>query len=119
VSALERIAEERERRAVEAGELDRLPGRGRPLRLDDDRDVPAELRAAYRVLRNAGFVPEAIGLRRDINALLASIPDLADGDARAQAAKRLTALRVRLESLGRSFRVCDYEQALAAKLDAR
>ena len=119
MSAIDRIAEERERRAVEAGELDGLPGAGRPLRLDDDSDVPPEMRAALRVLRNAGLVPEEVNLRRDINALQASIAGLADGEQRAEAAQRLTLMRARLESLGGSFRVCGYEQALIAKLQRR
>jgi len=120
VSALERLAEERERRAVEAGELDRLPGAGRPLRLDDDGGVPQEMRAAYRVLRNAGLVPEQVYVRRDIDALLASFAGLAPGDQRAEAARRLGLLHARLESLGGSLRPCgygQYGQALVAKLE--
>ena len=36
------------------GEFDNLPGSGEPLTLDDDSHVPAELRAGYRLLKNAG-----------------------------------------------------------------
>ncbi len=36
------------------GEFDDLPGRGEPLTLDDDLHVPPELRAGYRLLKNAG-----------------------------------------------------------------
>ena len=43
--------------AIARGELDDLPGAGRPLDLDDDALVPEELRLAYRILKNAGFVP--------------------------------------------------------------
>lgn len=46
-----------ERHIIEAqrkGEFDNLPGRGEPLILDDDSHVPAELRAGYRLLKNAG-----------------------------------------------------------------
>ena len=64
MSALEWVAEERIARAVAAGELSGLPGEGRPLELDDDRLVPAEQRAAMRVLKNSGYVPdEAIRTR--------------------------------------------------------
>ena len=71
--AWERIAEERIREAVAAGELDNLPGCGRPLLMDDDSGVPEELRVAYRVLKNAGMVPEEVELRRGIAALEASL----------------------------------------------
>lgn len=49
-----------ERHIIEAqrkGEFDNLPGRGEPLILDDDSHVPAELRAGYRLLKNADCLP--------------------------------------------------------------
>jgi len=50
------IAEERIARAVADGELDNLPGQGRPLDLDDEDPLwPEEVRMARRILRNAGF----------------------------------------------------------------
>jgi hypothetical protein len=73
MTALDALAEERIREALERGELDDLPGSGRPLELDEDALVPAELRAAYRVLRNAGFVPPELESHRelrDVQALL-------------------------------------------------
>lgn len=41
------------------GEFDNLPGSGEPLTLDDDSLVPAELRAGYRLLKNAGCLPRS------------------------------------------------------------
>jgi hypothetical protein len=55
VLALEYLAEKKIAEAVERGELDDLPGAGRPLELEDDALVPEELRMANRVLRNAGL----------------------------------------------------------------
>lgn len=92
----ERIAEERIAEAVSRGELDDLPGQGRPLELDDDSFVPAEMRLAYRILKNAGFVPEEVILRRrmfDLAQALGESPDEAD---RVQALKRLDLLQARL-----------------------
>jgi hypothetical protein len=40
--------------AIGHGEFDDLPGKGRPLHLADDTLIPAELRLAFRILRNAG-----------------------------------------------------------------
>ena len=65
--ALEWIAERRIAEAVSQGEFDNLPGAGRPLDLDDDALVPEELRAAYRILKNAGIAPpevKKLGLMR-------------------------------------------------------
>jgi hypothetical protein len=54
------LAERRIGEAVANGELDDLPGAGKPLELDDDALVPEELRMAHRILRNAGYAPEEV-----------------------------------------------------------
>ncbi len=66
MNIFERIAEAKIRKAEADGEFENLAGRGRPLRLDDMRGVPAEDRAGYRLLRNAGFAPEEVGARREL-----------------------------------------------------
>jgi hypothetical protein len=85
--------------AVSRGELASLPGEGRPLELDDDTLIPAEMRAAYRILKNAGFVPPEVQDLRE----MAQLEDLVNRDAedaaaRAKAARKLAFLRTRLES---------------------
>ena len=47
------------------GAFDDLPGAGKPLELDDDRMVPEDLRMAYRILRNSGFVPPELEARKE------------------------------------------------------
>ncbi|MDZ7374772.1 MAG: DUF1992 domain-containing protein [candidate division KSB1 bacterium] len=66
MQAIEWIAEQRIREAIEQGKLDNLPGSGKPIRLEVDSHLPPELRLAYTILRNAGFVPPIIELRRRI-----------------------------------------------------
>ncbi|MCL6477271.1 MAG: DUF1992 domain-containing protein [Peptococcaceae bacterium] len=60
------IAENKVREAIRKGELDNLPGRGRPLNLDDLSHVPEELRGGYILLRNAGVLPEEMQLKKEI-----------------------------------------------------
>jgi hypothetical protein len=55
VLALEILAEKKIAEAAERGELDGLPGAGRPLDLEDDALVPEEMRMARRILKNSGF----------------------------------------------------------------
>jgi hypothetical protein len=57
---LDFLAERRIAEAVSRGELDDLPGAGRPLDLDDDALVPEELRVANRILKNAGVTPPEV-----------------------------------------------------------
>ena len=66
---LEFIAERKIAEAIENGDFDNLPGAGKPLELDDDSLVPEELRLAYRILKNAGFVPPEVETVNDIAAL--------------------------------------------------
>jgi hypothetical protein len=88
-----RIAE-----ATAKGEFDNLPGAGKPLELDDDSHVPEEERAAYRLLKNSGFVPPELAEISEINALLARIErDGYAGDNGGVAGNRLRALLVKLE----------------------
>ena len=90
---IDRLAEQHIREAQEKGELTDLPGEGAPLVLDDDSHVPPELRAGYRLLKNAGYLPPELGLRREaleINDLLQGL-DLEDS-AREGYAKRLRLL---------------------------
>jgi hypothetical protein len=62
MTILERIAD-----AQRLGAFDGLAGRGQGLALDDDAAVPPEWRAAFRLLKSAGFVPEWIALGREID----------------------------------------------------
>lgn len=63
------IAENKIREAMARGELDNLPGQGKPMELDDLSHVPDELRAGYIMLKNAEVLPEEIQLKKDIMTL--------------------------------------------------
>jgi len=97
--AFDWLVEKKISEALARGELDGLPGAGRPLALDDDRLVPEDLRMAYRILKNAGFVPPEVEARReiaDLERLLYEDASL-DAAARSRAAKKLALLRTRVE----------------------
>ncbi len=64
---IDKLAEPRMQEAVGRGEFDNLPGTGKPLALDDDTFVPPELRVAYRVLQNAGYLSRDLQLRSEIS----------------------------------------------------
>jgi hypothetical protein len=96
---LDFLAEQAIQDAIARGELDGLPGAGRPLALDDDALVPEELRLAYRILKNAGYVPAELETLKEIDQLeaLVSGVDL-DAAARARAVKKLALLRTKIEA---------------------
>ena len=89
---LDLIAERKIAEALARGELENLPGEGRPLELDDDALVPEDLRLAYRILKNAGFVPPEVQALNEI----AELERLAGLDSKA--ARKLALLRTRIEA---------------------
>ena len=99
IKGFDSLVEARIERAIERGELTDLPGQGGPLSLDDDACVAPELRLAYRILKNAGFVPEEIEVRREIMGLSVLI-DATEGAERAQAIARRDWLRARIALRG-------------------
>jgi hypothetical protein len=96
MSCLDKLAERRIAEAIERGELSGLPGEGLPLALDDDPLVPAELRTAYRLLKNAGYVPPEVECLREIGELERLIERSADQALRDRAARRLELIWQRL-----------------------
>jgi len=93
---LDLLAERRIAEAIARGDFDDLPGTGRPLELDDDPLIPNELRAAYRILKNAGFVPPEVAARREIGDLAAWVVQAEAGPARSRSLARLQFLRMKL-----------------------
>ena len=95
MNPLDQIAEARIQEAIDRGELRGLPGEGKPLQLDDDSAIPEDLRAAYRILKNAGFLPPELQLRKELREaeqLLRQLPE----SERSRARARLELLQLRL-----------------------
>lgn len=101
MSLLDQLAENEILAAQRKGEFDDLPGAGQPLQLDDDSHVPAELRAAYRILKNSGFLPPELEMRREAIELheLLNTVDPSDSGYQQQE-KRLRLLELKLKQAG-------------------
>ena len=88
----QKIAERRIKEAIEDGLLDNLPGAGKPLALGDDSHLPEDLRLAYKILKNAGFVPPEIALRKEIARTEDLLEGMEDTKAKYRQIKKLNAL---------------------------
>ena len=96
---LDFLVEQRLQEAVSRGELDNLPGAGRPLELDDDPLIPEDLRLAYRILKNAGFVPTEVQELSEIRQLEELVVrGASDAEAHSRAVRKLALLKTRIES---------------------
>jgi len=88
---LAKIAEQKIREAIERGELDNLAYHGKPLKLDDLMGVPAHLRMGYKILKNAGILPEEMQLKKDIVSLQALLDACYDETERGTIQKQMNA----------------------------
>jgi hypothetical protein len=120
MNPLDAMAEERIRQAQQEGVFENLPGTGAPLDLDDDPLVPEELRAAYRILKNSGFVPAEVEALRELREVEQAITREKSPDERSKLAGKLGILLTRAGAL-RGARATDdaYYQKIAEKLSHR
>ncbi|MDR2124142.1 MAG: DUF1992 domain-containing protein [Desulfovibrio sp.] len=98
LNAIAFVAERKIEEAAAEGAFDDLPGAGAPLRMEDLSHLPPEMRTAYMLLRNAGYLEKAIPAGRHVNMsdLLAGAPEEKDMYGKMRRLKVLTA-RVRRE----------------------
>ena len=69
----DKLVEQKIREAQEAGEFENLEGAGRPVNLEAYFSTPAELRAGYAVLKNAGVLPEEAAVLKELNEMTARL----------------------------------------------
>ena len=60
------IAERRIEEAMAKGEFENLPGQGKRIEFEDDSMIPEDLRMAYKILRNAGYLPRELVEEQEI-----------------------------------------------------
>ena len=97
-SALLAIAERRIAQAIEDGTLTTDSWKNKPLPLDDDAFVPDDLKMAYKILKNSGFVPPEIETRKEIQNLEDLISQTEDEHQRVRQMKKLNVLMMKLDS---------------------
>ena len=98
------MAFQAERRIAEAqkeGAFDNLPGEGRPLNLEDDSAVPEELRMAYKVLRNAGYLPPELADRKEINSILDLLEHCEESAEKLRQMQKLEVILMRMNHRSR------------------
>ena len=69
MSKYSRIVDDQIRRAMESGEFDDLPGKGKPLKLEENPYEDPAWRVAFQALRSSGYTLPWIQTRREIETL--------------------------------------------------
>ena len=88
--SIEKFVEEQVRRAIEAGEFDNLPGKGKPLDLRAYFETPEDLRMSYSILKSNNFVPEEVELLKEIDALKKRLESSSDEQRNTKLKKEIT-----------------------------
>ena len=118
-----RIAEERILDAQRAGAFDDMPGKGKPLQLEDVSWVPEDLRIGYHILKNAHVLPPEAELMKDIHTLEDLLKHVEDENQRRALAKSIQFKMIRLDLLKRRSMsvasVRDYSRKLVAKFGVK
>lgn len=91
------IAERKIQEAMARGEFDNLPGRGKPLVMEDLSHIPEDLRMAYKVLKNAGCVPPEVELTNEVMSLRRLILEMEEGEERRTRVRELNFKLMKLE----------------------
>lgn len=93
------LVEEILRQAIERGEFQNLPGRGKRLDLEEYFSAPAERRAAYGLLKSNGFVPQEVELLKEIEALQEAMQQTDSDTARQQLQREIETRRLKYNLL--------------------
>ena len=93
------LAERKIQEAIVRGELDNLSLKGHPIPREDLSAVPEDLRMGYKILKNAGFLPEELQIRQEMLCLKDLIASCDDPEEERSLRKRLTLKRLHFDVL--------------------
>lgn len=110
MGGLQGLIEKRIKEAQERGEFENLPGKGKPLNLEDDSNVPEELRIAYKILKNAGYLPPEIELKKEIRQMEDMLADMPDEKERYRLIKKINLKITKLNMMGRKSPMLEQNQ---------
>lgn len=106
----QKIAEEKIMDAMRRGEFNNLSNSGKPLKLEDDTNIPDDLRIAYRILKNAGCLPPELELRKEIVSLGEIINNIDNDEERLKKIRQLNFKLLKLNTLRKTpLNLLEYE----------
>ena len=97
-TGFEKIVEERIRKAQQEGVFDDLPGAGKPLPREDV-EIPEDIRLAYKVLKNADFIPPELELRKEIRSMQELLSGMPETGEKYKTLKKLNLLVMKLNAM--------------------
>ena len=114
--AFQKIIEKRIKEAQEKGEFDDLPGKGEPLKLEEDTHVPEELRLAYKILKNADCLPPELELKKEIRQMEDLLDNIPDEKEKYKLIKNINFKIMKLNMMGNKSALLEETQLYYKKL---
>ncbi len=93
------IAERRIQEAMKKGHFDNLPGKGKPLVFEDDSMIPEDLKMAYKILKNAGFIPPELETEKEIRNAVDLLENLDEEKKRYRQVTKLNVLVTKMNMM--------------------
>ncbi len=117
--AFNKIAEKKILEAMREGQFDDLPGKGKPLDLEEDRHLPQDIRMAHKILKNADCLQPELEIRKEILTIEELLAGEKDTKAKYRQIKKLNYLIMKLNMSRRSSLSLEKNQVYYDKLVER
>ncbi len=111
-----KIVEERILDAQRKGEFDNLSGKGQPLDFEESGSVPEDLRIAYKILKNADYLPPEIELKKEIVNTEELLAGMEDTSEKYRVLKKLNFMKMKLNLMRNTSILFEETEIYAEKL---
>ncbi|MDY6881719.1 MAG: DnaJ family domain-containing protein [Desulfatiglans sp.] len=112
----QKIIEQKIKEASLKGEFDDLPGKGKPIKLEDESHLPDDLRLTYKILKNANCLPPELQLKKEIRHLEDMLENMPDERERYRQIKRINFKITQLNMMGKGSPLLEENELYYAKL---
>ncbi len=116
MSIFQKIVEKKIIKAKEEGAFDDLPGHGEPLSIEDDSNVPEDLRLVHKILKNADCLPPELQLRKEIRQMEDMLDSIPDEKEKYRQVKRINYKIMQLNMMGKGSPLLEETQVYYGKL---
>ena len=110
-TAINIIAERKIEEAIRDNRVNIDNWRGKPLPREDNSFVPEDLKMAYKMLKNAGYLPPEIEIKKEIQKIEELLAATDDEHVRVKQLKKLDVLSNKLDNLrNRPLNLTEYDE---------
>lgn len=121
--SFQKIAEERILQAQRQGAFDNLSGAGKPLRLEDDSNIPEDMRMVCKILKNADCLPPEVEIKKEIKQVEELLSAMPSTEEKYRKIKKLNYLVMKLNEIRNVSPMLEdhqyYEKKIVERLTTR